>query len=259
MIIADLIYCFKTRRVWWFTASSRTKARFARTSLGSFWLGLSNLLSILALGSVYGTVFNVENFRVYFIYLGIGLVIWNTLCASIISAPDLFNHNASNIKNLNINPLFYTLEEWAFQVQTFVQSFGLVFVVLSIFNPSIILNLLIYSFFPLLNLILFIYWFPLVICILGSRFSDLCQLVPIAMQIIFLISPILYMKDSLGSLKWISNYNFIYRVLEPLRTSVLEGYINLEEAIFFLFFNIIGFILALKLLNNHRTKLPFLV
>ena len=53
MIIDDLKYCFKTRRVWWYTASSRTKARFARTSLGSFWLGLSNLLSILALGAIY--------------------------------------------------------------------------------------------------------------------------------------------------------------------------------------------------------------
>ena len=54
---------WQMRRAWWFTATARTKARFARTFLGSFWLGLSNLLSIGALALVYGTVFKVQDFR----------------------------------------------------------------------------------------------------------------------------------------------------------------------------------------------------
>ena len=36
--------------------------RFARTFFGSFWLGLSNLLSIAALALVYGAVFKVQDF-----------------------------------------------------------------------------------------------------------------------------------------------------------------------------------------------------
>ena len=47
---------WRMRRAWWFTATARARARFARTTLGSFWLGLSNLLSIAALALVYGTV-----------------------------------------------------------------------------------------------------------------------------------------------------------------------------------------------------------
>ena len=50
------------------------KERFARTTLGSFWLGLSNLLSIAALAVVYGSVFKVQNL-LYVVYLGTGLVI----------------------------------------------------------------------------------------------------------------------------------------------------------------------------------------
>ena len=68
-------YAWATRKVWWYTASARTRARFARTSLGGFWLGLSNLLSIAALSAVYGVVFKVQNFGVYVVYLGVGLVI----------------------------------------------------------------------------------------------------------------------------------------------------------------------------------------
>ena len=75
----NLQFSIQTRQLWWFTATSRTRARFARTSLGSFWLGFSNLLSIATLGVVYGTVFAVSDFNSYLIYLGIGLVVWNSI------------------------------------------------------------------------------------------------------------------------------------------------------------------------------------
>ena len=129
MLVDNFKFAIKTRKAWWYTASSRSKARFARTTLGSFWLGFSNLLSIGTLGIVYGTVFSVADFKSYFIYLGFGLVVWNTISSSISNSPNLFAHNASNIKNMNLKPIFYTLEEWSFQMQTFIQSFILVFFV----------------------------------------------------------------------------------------------------------------------------------
>ena len=71
MLLDNFKFAYKTRKAWWYTATSRSRARFARTTLGSFWLGFSNLLSIGTLGIVYGTVFSVADFRSYFIYLGI--------------------------------------------------------------------------------------------------------------------------------------------------------------------------------------------
>ena len=64
-IFRVLNYVIKTRRTFWFTATSKTKARYARTSLGSFWLGISTLLTVLCLGSIYGRVFNVVDFALF--------------------------------------------------------------------------------------------------------------------------------------------------------------------------------------------------
>ena len=155
-MIKNINLAWNTRHFWWFKATSRTKARFARTTLGSFWLGFSNLLSIGTLGIVYGTVFSVADFKDYFIYLGVGLVIWNTISASISSAPDLFSINSENIKNMNIRPIVYTLEEWSFQIQTFFQSFLLVFIVLLFFKPILLINIFTASMIPMINFILFI-------------------------------------------------------------------------------------------------------
>tara|TARA_B100000214_G_scaffold369663_1_gene343100 strand:- start:400 stop:1053 length:654 start_codon:yes stop_codon:yes gene_type:complete len=217
------------------------------------------LLSIGVLGIVYGTVFSIEDFRSYFIYLGFGLVIWNTISSSIANAPQLFAHNASNIKNMNLKPLFYTLEEWSFQMQTFIQSFILVFFVLIFFKLSLLNNLLLYSWLPFLNLFIFIYWFPVIICLISVRFTDFAQLVPIVLQLIFLTSPILYKKESLGSLEWITNLNFIYQILDPVRVSIINGYTNYQNSMFVLFLNLVFLLFTFRLLHAESKKLPFLL
>ena len=92
-VLSTLWEAWRMRRVWWFTATARTRARFVRTYFGSFWLGLSNLFSVAVLSAVYGTVFKVQDFQTYVVYLGLGLVVWNTMAAAISSAPTLFEHN----------------------------------------------------------------------------------------------------------------------------------------------------------------------
>jgi len=255
----NIKFSIKSRHLWWFTATSRTRARFARTALGSFWLGFSNLLSIATLGVVYGTVFAVQDFNSYVIYLGIGLVIWNSICSSIASAPILFVNNRSNIQNLKLKPIFYVLEEWAFQIQTFFQSFFLVFLVLLFFNKSLLYNLIFSSWIPFLNLFIFLFWFPLIIALISLRFSDFAQLVPIVLQLTFLISPILYRKENLGDLNWIVNINFIYVLIDSLRSSLINSDVNYNLQFLILLINIIGFLLSNIYLVFQAKKIPFLV
>ena len=120
--------------------NSRTRARCSHSSR-QFLVGLSNVLSIAALALVYGTVFKVQDFNTYVVYLGIGLVVWNGISSAIGSAPNLFEHNQAQVHNTNLNPIFYVLEEWAFQIQTFLQSFSLVAIALSWFRHDLLLNL----------------------------------------------------------------------------------------------------------------------
>jgi len=73
---------------------------------------------------------------------------------------------------------------------------------LSFFQATLIPHLLVAGWLPLLNLLLFLYWVPVLVCLLGARYRDVYQLVPIALQLVFLLSPILYEKKNLGALSW---------------------------------------------------------
>ena len=258
-VVSTLREAWFMRRVWWFTATARTRARFARTLFGSFWLGLSNLLSIAVLAVVYGTVFKVQDFNHYVVHLGLGLVVWNSIAAAIGAAPQLFEHNAQHVHNTNLNPIFYTLEEWAFHVQTFLQSFLLVLLVLSLFQASLIPHLLTAGWLPLINLLLFLYWVPVLVCLLGARYRDVYQLVPIVLQLVFLLSPILYEKKNLGHLSWTADFNPLYRVLSPLRHSLIEGGHLVWQDSGLLVVNLLGIVAATWFLNKERRHLPFLI
>ena len=258
-VVSTLREAWTMRRVWWFTATSRTRARFARTLFGSFWLGFSNLLSIAVLALVYGTVFKVQDFNTYVVYLGLGLVVWNSIAAAIGSAPNLFEHNAQHLHNTNLNPIFYTLEEWAFQVQTFAQSFLMVLIALSYFQARLIPHLLTAGLLPLINLLVFLYWVPVLVCLLAAPYRDVYQLVPILLQLVFLLSPILYEKKNLGALSWTADLNPLYRVLSPLRHSLIVGQMLGWQDIVLVFANALGVFIAVKLLNADRKNLPFLI
>ena len=216
------------------------------------------MLSIAALALVYGTVFKVQDFNTYVVYLGIGLVVWNGISAAIGSAPNLFEHNQAHVLNTNLNPIFYVLEEWAFQVQTFLQSFALVVLALSWFQHNLLLNLFSCCWLPMLNLFLFLFWAPTIVCLLGARYRDFYQLVPIVLQLVFLLSPILYRKDNLGEMAWTANFP-LYQVLSPLRHSLVFGEVQWSVGLLLLAINVLGLWVALARLNCERPNLPFQV
>tara|TARA_B100000242_G_scaffold294372_1_gene276869 strand:- start:7670 stop:8458 length:789 start_codon:yes stop_codon:yes gene_type:complete len=251
-----LKYIYKTKSVWWYTASAKTRARYIRTLLGSLWLGISNLLFVGVLGFVYGVVFKAENFKDYYIYLGLGFSIWNTIGGSINAAPNIFTNNSASLMNTNINPLFFVLEEWCFEIQSFLQSLGMVIIFLGILDSQIFINL-IYTPMHFINLIIFIFWAPLIICLLAARYTDIYQLVPIVTQLIFLMSPILYPERNLGKLSFLANFNPIYKILALFRDSIIEGKFFFKESFSLLFLNIFMFFISLIILNKYKKRLVF--
>ena len=94
---------------------------------------------------------------------------------------------------------------------------------------------------------------------ISVRFTDIGQLVPIVLQLVFLTSPILYRKESLGSLEWITNLNFIYQILDPVRLSIINGNVNYQTSFLILIFNFIGLLFTIRLLDLESKRLPFLL
>ena len=247
------------RRLSWFNATQRSNVRFARTKLGSLWLGVSAILSTAILALVYSKIFRADNFNVYIVQLGLGLSLWNCIAAPIGSAPGLFEKNASQIININTPHVYYLMEEWAFNIQTFFQSFLIVIVFLSFFENQIWSHV-IWPFIPtMFNYLLAMLWLPGIICLLGLWLKDIYQLIPVILQVLFLLTPILYTKSDLGNASIVADLNIIFQYMSPVREALIYGELNFKNFFTLFGINMFGIFLLLNILKKNKRNLPFLI
>ena len=82
---------------------------------------------------------------------------------------------------------------------------------------------------------------------------------PIVLQLVFLLSPILYEKKNLGAMAWTANINPLYRILSPVRHTLMAGEVQWGVGLVLLAVNALGIWVAIRLLNSERRNIPFLI
>jgi len=259
-MFTDLRYAITTARTWWYAASLRSRARFKRTLLGDAWLGASNLLTIAVLAFVYTALLNIDNPRQYIVYVGVGLTVWQFIATTISSSGTLLPSKKQQMLNTSQQPVYYFLQEWAFHVQSFLQSWLFVLLALSFLaGPWLLIHGLTIAMLPICNLLLFCLSAQIAFSLLGVRYQDFYQLLPLFLQLSFLSTPILFNKLHLGSKQWIASWNPLYRILEPVRHAAIDGSINLPCQLLLLGVNTLLLAILMRVLNRSRQNIIFLL
>ena len=188
----------------------RLRVQFARTLLGSSWIGLSTLLSMAVLGTIYGTITGVNDWSAYWVYVALGLVSWNTLATALTASCTLLERSRERLLNQPLPVGVVVLEEWLSASLSLVIALTAVLVVMGVLEPQLWSHLLLGGWLGLLNLLLGCLWLTLLIAPIAVTIADLHQLMPVLLQIGFLASPILFYRQSLGALSWVANLNPLY-------------------------------------------------
>jgi ABC-type polysaccharide/polyol phosphate export permease len=188
----------------------RIRIQFARTLLGSSWIGLSTLLTMAVLGTIYGTLTGVDDWSAYWVYVALGLVSWNTLAAALIASCTLLERSRERLLNQPLPVGVVVIEEWLSASVSLLIALTAVLLVMGVLEPQLWSHLLMGGWLGLINLLLGCLWLSLLIAPIAVSISDLNQLMPVLLQIGFLASPILFYRQSLGSLSWVANLNPLY-------------------------------------------------
>src|SRR5262252_9786271 len=86
---ADLAEGMTKSWMWWAMAMQDIKMRYRGSLLGPFWLTISMVIMIAAMGLIYARMFNMEITH-YLPFLTVGLVIWNFVSTVIIEGCQTF-------------------------------------------------------------------------------------------------------------------------------------------------------------------------
>ena len=162
----------------------------------------------------------------------------------------------TKLKSLNseFTPSYFFLEEVFFQLYCFLQSslpVIIVLLVIGVINPITILA----SIIPAINLFLVVFISSGLVALIGAKYKDIAQLIPVILQLIFLASPIMFYKEAMGRAYIVSKYNILYRCLDSVRATLLDGKVLFYREILLMPLLIIASYYVYKLILKSRNKI----
>ena len=205
--------------IWLMLAWFDIRLRYRRTMLGPFWLPLSSVISITMMGIVYARLFQMS-MQDYFPYLAAGLALWSLIASFANDAPTVFVGAASLAHQTPLPFSLYILRRVANAVLQFLHTSVSFWAVALYFGVPFGLGTLLVI--PgIMMLAVFGFWLTLAVGTVCLRYRDLGQAMAVVTQLFFLLTPLFYRVEQLGSMNWIAMVNPAYHLVEICRAPLL--------------------------------------
>lgn len=206
-------------RVWGHLGWRDTKTRYALTVIGPAWTTLSVLITALALGVVYSTMFKTD-LKSYLPFVITSLVTWTFISACFSEGPLHYTMSRSMLLNTVFPEQVFTLQfVWKHAI-TFGMSLPVVLVLncllLGLPGPEVLLVI------PAVALLfIFLAAATYLLGMAGVKYPDLGTFMPSLLLMAFLVTPILWPPTQLAGREWIYELNPLYWVVAIVREPLL--------------------------------------
>ena len=242
---------------WFYLTRFDLKLRYRRTLLGPYWVVITTLVSILSLGFVFGVMFKHDQEH-YFAYLASGVMVWQFITTTILGSADVFISRTEMIRNLPLPIMSFVLRLVAFNFLILIHSLA-VYLLFVIFDSIPIWRTLHWFVLGIIVLTLNLIWISTLIGILCTRFRDLVQLLGTVMSLMFIITPIFWVKQVLVERQYIVKLNPFVHLIEIVRDPMLGKPPNLLSLIVCLGMLVIGGGATFILFAKKRNRIVFWV
>lgn len=251
---ADLVGGLRRWELWGTLGWHDIRQRYRRSTLGPFWLTISMGVMIGSLGFVYAELFG-HTLADYLPHLALGLIAWGFISTPIVEGCNIFIGSEGVIRQLRA-PLS-------------VHVFRMMWRNLIILAHNMVIYLVIVAAFwiwpgaPALLAIpgLFILclnglWTGLLLGLLSARFRDIPYMVTTIMQILFLLTPILWSADQISN-RMIVELNPFYHLIEVLRAPLTGHVPSAATWVAALGVTAVGWLVTLAFFVRFRERIAY--
>jgi len=207
-------------QTWLSLAWQDIRLRYRRSSLGPFWISISMGITIGMTGLLYGTLFHFR-MKEYFPAFAAGMLIWSFISILITEGSHVFAESENFLKQMKI-PFS------AFVFRMVARNFIIFLHNIIIFIPIIFLFHIAFNFNTLLTawglfLILFNgVTIGFILAVIGTRYRDIAQVIASLTQVIFFLTPIIWVPSMLPHQYQIAiKLNPVAQFIEMIRNPLL--------------------------------------
>ena len=219
LALGDLLEGLSSSHVWAMLGWMEIRQRYRRSLLGPFWLTISTGAMIACIGFLYGRLFG-QQLDVYFPYLAVSLVVWQTLAGMMNDSCQAFISAEGFIKQVKMPLSVHVYRVVWRNLIIFLHNLVIVVVVLLFFPPTPSWHLLMAPL-GLIFLAINGVWFGTVLGLLCARFRDIPQIVASLVQVAFFVTPVMWDAAMLGKYRWAADLNPLFHLLELVRAPLL--------------------------------------
>lgn len=251
----DALSALMAWRLWTMLGWNDIRQRYRRSTLGPFWITLSVMVFISVLGVIYSRIFRTH-IDTYLPYLTVGYVTWGFISQVLSESCQAFQESERIIKQLRLPYGLYVCRIVWRNFIVFLHTIVIYIPVAVFFRvwPGGTVVLVIPG---LVLLLMNLTWVALILAILAARFRDIIQIVTTVIQIMLFATPIMWPVSSLEGAIWIADINPVYHFIELVRAPLLgrapdpASWLVAGGAL------IVGWMLALQLLDRASNRIVF--
>jgi ABC-type polysaccharide/polyol phosphate export permease len=253
---SDLVRGARQVELWGAMAWFDIRQRYARSTIGPFWLTLSLALYTGAIAVIFGSLFKTPLPDIL-AYLSIGMAVWSFSQSIVLDGSGIFVASEVAIKQM---PAPLSIHVYRLVWRTlilFAHNAIVPALVLAWAHPLPALTGLPQALLGMALIVLNAVGVVLLLGTLGARFRDLPPLLNNFVSLLFFVTPIFWRAEQLGDRMWIALLNPVYHFIELVRAPLLGGQVGPTTWAFALGFSALNLAVAFLLFSRFRARIPY--
>lgn len=255
LALKDVLDGLRAHRVWMLLAKMDIRQRYRRSVLGPFWITLTMVIWIMAIGPLYSHLMGAPAEQ-FIPYLAMGIITWGLISSVLLEGAAAFVSAENLVRAVKLPYTVHILRVLQRNLIVFAHNL-LAFVPFMIWLgirpqwtwlmaiPGVLLILLaaIPSGFLLGTL--------------SARFRDLQQIIASIVQLAFFLTPIFWRVELLRERSWLAEINPFHLLLELVRRPIVEGIPPLQTYLRVFAIIAVLFLVCAPFFARYRRRLAF--
>lgn len=233
------------------------KQRYRRSLLGPFWLTISMGVMIGTIFMVFGQIFDVP-MQEFLPFLAVGLILWALLSSVLSEACTAFIGAENIIKQLPLPLFMHVLRMVWRNLLIFAHNLVIVPLLFLLLGKGLDWTALL-ALPGLVLLLLNLTWVALVLGVLCTRYRDLAQMVGSVLQVLFYLTPVMWMPGLLPERAglFLLSLNPFYHWFETVRGPLLGHVPSTTSWLVCASMVLAGWLVALLFFGRHRSRIAY--
>lgn len=193
--------------------------RYKRSVLGPFWISASLVALVLALALVFVDVFQ-EEFAQYISFVGAGMLAWQLLTALINEGCNAVVEHSTFLQNIRL-PINVIAGRLAVRnAIAFAHNFLAIGLLLLFFGWTLT-PMAVLALPGALAILIFGFFLSMTFGPLSARYRDIPLVVQNGLQVVFFLTPIFWMPNTMSHRPMLAEANPLYHMVEVVRAPIL--------------------------------------